>query len=43
MAYSRDATPYQWGRVEVGAWAGDGCNIIGWGGANAVATPALEC
>ena len=42
MGYSRDATPCQWGRVAVVVWAGDGCNISGWVGANAVATPVLQ-
>lgn len=32
MGYFRNATPCQWGRVAVVLWAGDGCNISGWGG-----------
>ena len=42
MGYSRDSTPCQWGRVAVVVWTGDGCNISGWGRANAVATLTLE-
>ena len=42
MGYSRDSTPCQWGRVAVVVWTGGGCNISGWGRANAVATPTLE-
>ena len=42
MGCSRDAISCQWGRVAVVVWAGDGCEISGWGGANAVVTPALE-
>ena len=42
MGYSSDATPCQWRKVAVLVWAGDGCNISGWDGANAMAAQALE-
>ena len=32
LGYCGDPAPCQWGRVAVVVWAGDGCNLSGWGG-----------